>query len=160
MLQNAEATLVETLPRDIKAIEPLSLDDRLIQLAQLVALGKKTSDIASQLGMSEGWVRTNKKNTQVAKLVTALQEEALDTAKKHIINNTTKAAEKLTTLIDSLDERVAFAASKDILNRGGIKTEEETHQSGPGVVINFSNVSMDELKLMVMNKVKAVNSKD
>jgi hypothetical protein len=112
------------------------------------------------LDVSDGWVRKNKKNSNVVKLVSTLQEEALETAKRHIIDSTVKAANKLSTLIDSGDERVAFAASKDILNRGGIKSEEDNQPSHPGVILNFNNKSIDDLKIMIVERATRVNSKD
>ena len=152
---NTKSLLVEQPKEYNNKPELLSLDERKIKLAEYISLGYKPTQIAEILGVSVGWVRTNKKDQAVTKLVSELQAEALDSARKKIVDNTQKAAEKIIFLMEqSSDERVQLAAAKDLLDRSGIKDKDSQGHSGNTINFNFSQMSMDELKIAILTRVK------
>lgn len=136
------------------------LNEQEIMLAQRVAMGYKVKDIANLLNRSEAWVRSKKKDTRIVKLINDLQSEALDQAKRAINHTTLAAALKIKDLMDSsLDERVQLAAAKYILDIGIPKSDGA--QAGNVINnFNFTNMTPEELKINILQRVKNLEMDD
>jgi hypothetical protein len=58
-------------------------------------------------------------------IIETVKQEAATEVKSILLNGEVKAATKVVALIDSEDDKVALAASKDLLDRGGHKAAEK-----------------------------------
>jgi hypothetical protein len=58
-------------------------------------------------------------------IIETVKQEAAGEVKSILLNGEVKAATKVVELIDSIDDKVALAASKDLLDRGGHKAAEK-----------------------------------
>jgi hypothetical protein len=58
-------------------------------------------------------------------IIETVKQEAAGEVKSILLNGEIKAATKVVELIDSIDDKVALAASKDLLDRGGHKAAEK-----------------------------------
>ena len=108
--------------------EQISVDQRFIALAQALAMGFKTVDIAAQLSVSEAWVREHKKDAAVVKMVSDLQSEALANAKTILATSSALAAQRLTELLDPKGS-VALGAANSILDRNGLKSPDKVEHT-------------------------------
>lgn len=109
--------------------EQISVDQRFIALAQALAMGFKTVDIAAQLSVSEAWVREHKKDAAVVKMVSDLQAEALANAKTILATSSALAAQRLTELLDDPKGSVALGAANSILDRNGLKSPDKVEHT-------------------------------
>ncbi len=148
--------LISSEPKNTIEIDPYDLDERQIKLAEFVSMGMKTCEISFLLNVSDGWVRSKKKEAGVVKLVNELQQEALIQAKSAITINTLKAAKKVVSLLNTPDPKTQLAAAKDILDRGNIKPEPDI-PPGNTINFNFAQMEMDDLKKSLIERFKALN---
>src|SRR5262245_8212076 len=84
-------------------------------LAAHVAAGRTIREAAALADLNEKTVRRRMANAAFAELVTRLRREALDRAGGLLTESAGKAAARVTALIDSPDDRLALAASKELL---------------------------------------------
>ncbi len=115
-------------------ISPIAITDsdqpvetKLIELAEMLAVGKSTAYIAAALERSPAWVRTHKNDPVVASMRTQIQREALESDKAKIVIGTAEAAETMLSLVKEGPPSIRFAASKDLLDRVGLRAPEKTH---------------------------------
>ena len=133
--------------------EAISLDQRFIALAQALAMGYKTVDIAAQLAVSEAWVREHKKDPDVVKLVSDLQSEALANAKTILTVSSEQAARKLTELLEASKESVALGAANSILDRNGLKVPDKVEHTNNLFV---GVMSTEEIKAQLRSRLAAL----
>lgn len=146
-------------PKSRETREVLSLDEKRLRLAEMLASGYKPIEIAEELGVSTGWVRTHKRDGDVVKIVNDLQSEALESAKRYLVSKTVKAAKTIGTLMEfSKDEKVQLAAAKDLLERGGIKINESQQSVGTTINFNFQNMSAEELQIALITRMRALET--
>lgn len=120
-------SLITTPPSE--SVEPTSIDSERLSLAEMVAIGKSTADIADSLGHTVNWVRQHKKDTDVQAVVQTLQMECVEQAKSVIINGTTKATEAILQIIESGPPKERLKASQDLLDRIGLRAPEKREVS-------------------------------
>lgn len=116
-------SLMTTPPSE--SVETTGVDAESLSLAQMVALGKSTADIADSLGHTVNWVRQHKKDDKVQAVVNMLQMECIEQAKSTIINGTTKATEAILQIIESGPPKERLKASQDLLDRIGLRAPEK-----------------------------------
>ena len=141
-------------------IAEIPLNEQEIKLSEYLSLGYRPSDIAELLGMSTAWVRMHRRDPRVIKIVHDMQEESLDCAKKAIINNTTRAAATVIELLGELDPRVRLSAANTILDRAGLVKPDKDHPPGTVNIVNFNNMTAEELKINILQRFKALELED
>jgi hypothetical protein len=130
-------TVFDVDPTTKAPIVELEIDERKAMLAQFLAMGKSTAEISVQLEVSEAWVRMHKKEPEVKSIVSALQKEALESAKHMVTYSSRKAAETLDQLLSDSNPGIKLAAANSILDRTGIRPPEKG--SMVNVQVNISN---------------------
>ncbi len=144
--------LIDKEPTELDIID-VGMDERRVMAAQKIALGFKISDIATELRVSEAWVRSVKKEPGVKQLVMALQREAIEQAKFSLTTSTTKAAKRLNELISSDNQGIALAASNSVLDRLGLTAKTGISQSsGPVVNVHIGSMGRDELRAEIKQR--------
>lgn len=138
--------ILETPPREslegtLTNQEKLPLDEVMINLAQMLSVGKTTSEIALALDRSVNWVRTHKRDEDVISLVNLLHKEAVESARSVIIGNTEKAASTIVTMMDLGPPSVRLAAAKDLLDRLGMKAPDKKQIE---TTVNVNNNTREE----------------
>lgn len=72
------------------------------------------------------WMRSQAAYEQLQSyMIEAVREQAQADVKSILVKGTTRAANRVVELIDSEDDKVAFAAAKDLLDRDGHKAAEK-----------------------------------
>lgn len=133
--------------------EQITVDQRFIALAQALAMGFKTRDIAAQLAVSEAWVREHKKDAVVVNMVSELQTEALANAKTILAVSSAQAAQRLTELLDDPKGSVALGAANSILDRNGLKVPDKVEHTNNLFV---GVMSTEEIKAKLMSRMAAL----
>lgn len=118
-------SLMEAKPVEESAIMELTLDAAEIQVAEMMAVGKTTRDIAQAIGRSVSWVRGKKKDPNIIQMVRTLQMEAVDAARYAIVANTSAAADAIVCLAKNGPPAVQLSAAKDILDRIGMRAPDK-----------------------------------
>lgn len=141
-VQASFASAIE-IPSATEAVKLVSSTRR--KLVELPALPKQLNAYAAILvytasGLSDGEIaiatgftsaqvehlRTQSAYRQLEGMVIeAAKNEAANDVKAILVNGEKQAARKVVTLVDSIDEKVALAAAKDLLDRGGHKAAEK-----------------------------------
>ena len=141
-VHTAFASAIE-VPSHTEAVKLVSSTRR--KLIELPALPKQLNAYAAILvytasGLSDGEIsvatgftseqiqhlRTQAAYRQLEGMVIeAAKNEAANDVKAILVNGEKQAARKVVTLVDSVDEKVALAAAKDLLDRGGHKAAEK-----------------------------------
>jgi len=117
-------SMLDRVPEE-NVSDRMAMNETLFSLCQMLALGKPTSYIAESLDKSEAWVRQHKKDSDVVSQVNALHGESVEAARAVIVNGTTKAAETIVELATSGPASIRLAASKDLLDRIGLRAPDK-----------------------------------
>lgn len=92
------------------------------------ASGLSDAEIAVATGFTQQQVLNIRQQSAYKQLegmvIEAVQEQAANAVKEILVKGEKKAAEQLVMLAESDDDRIALAASKDILDRGGHKAAD------------------------------------
>jgi hypothetical protein len=93
------------------------------------ASGLSDTEIAVATGFTEEQINTLRQHegyrTLEQMVLKAAREEAQSAVKSILVQGEQKAAERVVELVESEDEKIALAAAKDLLDRGGHKAKEE-----------------------------------
>lgn len=96
-----------------------TMDERHIRCAEMTFMGVQTNAIAEALGVERITIWRWRRRPDVAAYMASLRDAAHAATHAVIVGAATRAAEVIVEKMDSGDERVAFNAAQDILNRGG-----------------------------------------
>jgi predicted mannosyl-3-phosphoglycerate phosphatase (HAD superfamily) len=93
------------------------------------ASGLSDTEIAVATGFTEEQINTLRQHegyrTLEQMVLKAAREEAQSAVKSILVQGEQKAAERVVELVESEDEKIALAAAKDLLDRGGHRAKEE-----------------------------------
>jgi hypothetical protein len=122
---NSQAQRLITSTRR-KLIDLPALPKQLNSYAVLLvytASGLSDQEISAAIGLSIPQISSLRQAQAYTQLEQYVLEAAREQSKEHVIEilaaGESKAAEKLTALLDSEDEKIVLAASKDVLDRRG-----------------------------------------
>lgn len=85
----------------------------------------KIKDIASLLGVTPITIGKWLKREDISSIIAQFQEDEFKVVSTTLKNLAAKAVDKLSDLIDSPNEQISFAASKDVLDRTGHKAVQQ-----------------------------------
>lgn len=155
-MNNDDLILIEP---QLVSKEIIPMDERKIMLSQKLSLGYKVKEIARDLRVSEAWVREHRKDPGVRSFVKSLQEEAIDSAKHIMGNGTVKAANTILGLMDCGNDGIRLAAARDFLDRMGLNVSKQA-PSGPTLNISFNNLSIEERKSNILDRLRVIHTDD
>lgn len=148
-----ENRLVDIQPRAFKEITT-TIDERKSMLALYLSMGLRPRDIAVRLGVSDSWIRTNRRGAEVQSVVKVLQQEAIDGARLVINHNTVRAAETLAELVDSGPPSIRLGAAREILNR--VPELAATVKEERNIKVSFGHMSKEELQASIQERMKVL----
>jgi translation initiation factor 1 (eIF-1/SUI1) len=136
------------------------VDPLLVSLAINLACGNSIKNIAYELGRSEQWVRMHRKDREVVTIVNDLQKESIDQAKKILTHGSTKAANTMIDCMDSKNEAIKLAAARDFLDRNMIGVKQNPALQANIFLGDFLNMSKDERRKNLAQRITALRQGD
>lgn len=144
-------------PREVLSLDVLKARNK--RIAQLLVAGLSDKDTAQAVGVSPGTVSALKKQplflSYMDKLQ-AMQEADVVNIRAELEELAPKAVKRLEMLLNSQQQGIALAASKDILDRAGYNKVEKVQQFNANVHITPEQMSDIRQKIEEMRKLGVV----
>lgn len=125
---DAEEINNKIIPKEEESNKPdiTSLDARQQRFIHTYLTGQyKLSEIADLLGVHIGTVKKWVRKPQISAVIKEYQDDEHELVKTSLKALQLKAVNKMNDLIDSPIDGIAYQASKDILDRGGHKPQQQ-----------------------------------
>lgn len=135
-------------------------DEFLIRLYTLNASGVPVKDISEILKVQKVHLQEILKSQDYIAVAQVISKDIVDYARLNLASATTLAVNKMVSLIESEDEKIALRASIEVLNRVGIDTPKEIHVKAEKKIVH--EMSNDQLLSIIdaSNRVIAFNTQD